>query len=191
MRELPGKLREKLDKRKEVNALRRLADQSGLVDFVSNDYLGFAKSESLYEESGKFLDSKFIQSSGSSGSRLLSGNHPIFDQTEKKIAEYHGSDAALIFNSGYDANLGFFSSVPLRGDLILYDEFAHASIRDGISMSRAKSYKFKHNDLQQLQDLIDRHKTQIADQEGIIYVVTESVFSMDGDSPDLKIISRI
>ena len=191
MRELPGKLKDKLDKRKEVNALRSLEDQGGLVDFVSNDYLGFAREKSLYEESGKFLDNQIIQNSGSTGSRLLSGNHPIFDQTEKRIAEYHGSDASLIFNSGYDANLGFFSSVPLRGDLILYDEYAHASIRDGISMSQAKSYKFKHNDLQQLQDLINRHKTQIANQEGVIYVVTESVFSMDGDSPDLKSITNI
>ena len=94
----------------------------------------------------------------------------------------------MVFNSGYDANLGFFSSVPQRGDIILYDEFSHASIRDGILLSHAKSYKFKHNDLSNLKELLKKHShTELVE----VYIVTESVFSMDGDSPDLKELSKL
>ena len=112
------------------------------------------------------------------------------------LCEFHESETALIFNSGYDANVGFFSSVPQRGDIILYDEYIHASIRDGITLSNAKSYKFKHNDLQDLSNILKRvqhdetsecqaeRSRSLKDSE--IYIVTESVFSMDGDSPDLN-----
>lgn len=118
---------------------------------------------------------------GSGGSRLLTGNHPLFETVESVLCTVHNSESALVFNSGYDANIGLLSSVPQRGDIIFYDGLSHASIRDGIQMSQAKAYKFDHNDLEHLQALINRHK----DCENI-YVVTESVFSMDGDSPDLK-----
>ena len=185
MHELPGKLRDKLNQRKEENALRRLVRQDNLVDFVSNDYLGFANSDALYRDTIKFLEDQQIHKSGSTGSRLLSGNQELIELTEAKVANFHATDAALIFNSGYDANIGFFASVPQRGDLILYDEFSHASIRDGIRMSQAKDYKFNHNDLTHLQGLIERHTDQTTNQKGVVYVVTESVFSMDGDSPDL------
>ena len=185
MQELPGKLRDKLNNRRDADALRSLQVHEDLVDFVSNDYLGFASSDALYRKSKKFLEDQLFLKSGSTGSRLLSGNNRLLELAEERVAKFHNSETALIFNSGYDANLGFFAAVPIRGDLILFDEYAHASIRDGINMSQAKSYKFKHNDLVHLQQLIVRHKDQISDQEGVIYVVTESVFSMDGDSPDL------
>jgi 8-amino-7-oxononanoate synthase len=88
----------------------------------------------------------------------------------------------LVFNSGYDANIGFFSSVPQRGDVVLYDELVHASIRDGIRLGWGRGYKFRHNDLKDLGELLLRY----SGNDGVVYVVTESVFSMDGDSPDLK-----
>jgi 8-amino-7-oxononanoate synthase len=113
---------------------------------------------------------------------LLSGNHKLYDQTETFIASFHDTESALIFNSGYDANVGFFGSVPQRNDVILFDELAHASIRDGIKMSNAKSFKFGHNDLEDLERLILRCQTELVE----VYIVTESVFSMDGDSPDLQ-----
>jgi 8-amino-7-oxononanoate synthase len=103
---------------------------------------------------------------------------------EKFLVDYHKADAALVFNSGYDANVGFFSSVPQRGDIIFYDELVHASIRDGIQMSHAKAFKFAHNNLDDLFKVIERNRNR--DGKGEMYVVTESVFSMDGDSPDLK-----
>ena len=191
MQELPGKLKDKIDDRRETNSLRSLKIQDNLVDFVSNDYLGFASSETLYQQALKFLEDQQLLKSGSTGSRLLSGNNRLLEMAEEKVAHFHNSNSALIFNSGYDANLGFFAAVPVRGDLILFDEYAHASIRDGIRMSQARSYKFKHNDLQHLQQLIERHREEIADQKGVMYVVTESVFSMDGDSPDLVALTNL
>jgi 8-amino-7-oxononanoate synthase len=101
---------------------------------------------------------------------------------ENHLSEYYRAESALVLNSGYDANLGFFSTVPQRGDVILYDERCHASIRDGIRLGQAKSHKFKHNDLKDLQSVTERGR---GDLDSETYVVTESVFSMDGDSPDL------
>jgi 8-amino-7-oxononanoate synthase len=91
----------------------------------------------------------------------------------------------LIFNSGYDANVGFFSAVPQRNDVILYDELSHASIRDGIQLSNAKSYKFQHNDFEDLERIILKLSSD-NQQSTTIFVVTESVFSMDGDTPNLE-----
>ncbi|MFZ4679504.1 MAG: aminotransferase class I/II-fold pyridoxal phosphate-dependent enzyme, partial [Flavobacterium sp.] len=122
---------------------------------------------------------------GATGSRLLSGNHELYQETEQFIAEFHRAESALIFNSGYDANIGFFSAVPQRNDIILYDELCHASIRDGIQMSNAKAYKFQHNDLEELEKLITKF------QPTTVYIVTESVFSMDGDSPNLEELTKV
>ena len=181
MMKLPKKLTNKLNFRKETNSLRSLKTPSHLVDFSSNDYLGFAKSEAIFNETHQFLIDKNIKKNGATGSRLLSGNHQLYNEVETFLSEFHQSESATIFNSGYDANIGFFSSVPQRGDIILYDEFIHASIRDGIQLSNAKSFKFLHNDLEDLEEMLKRVQHDKSD----IYVVTESVFSMDGDSPDL------
>ena len=147
-----------------------------------------AKSEIIFDKTHQFLVDNDIKENGATGSRLLSGNHSLYKNVEQELSEYHNSEATLIFNSGYDANVGFFSSVPQRGDIILYDELIHASIRDGIQLSNAKSFKFKHNDLENLEEQILRQ----SQYKGLtIYIVTESVFSMDGDSPDLKSIAEI
>ncbi|AXP80389.1 8-amino-7-oxononanoate synthase [Mariniflexile rhizosphaerae] len=183
--ELPKKLQQKLETRKEAHALRKLGTVSNLVDFSSNDYLGFSKNETVFNNAHDFLMGHNMKQNGATGSRLLSGNHPLFHTIETILSEFHQSESALIFNSGYDANVGFFSSVPQRGDVILYDEYIHASIRDGIQLSNAKAYKFKHNDLGSLDEMLKRI------QHDTIYVVTESVFSMDGDSPDLAKLSQI
>lgn len=190
MKSLPKKLQQKLKVRKANNALRKLGKQNNLVDFSSNDYLGFSKNKTIFNAAHEFLIEHDIVRNGATGSRLLSGNHELYDITEQHICNFHNSEAALIFNSGYDANVGFFSSVPQRGDIILYDEYIHASIRDGITMSNAKAYKFKHNDLGhlQLKCQTERNKNDLNTD---IYIVTESVFSMDGDSPDLKKLSEI
>jgi 8-amino-7-oxononanoate synthase len=176
----PDKLHQKLAQRRITNSLRSLYSPSDLIDFYSNDYLGFAQSESIFNQAHQFLIDKNLKINGATGSRLISGNHQLYQQTEKLIAAFHNSEKALLFNSGYDANIGLFSSIPQRGDIILYDELIHASIRDGIQLSNAKAYKFKHNDIENLNEILQRI------QHDNIYVVTESVFSMDGDSPDLK-----
>jgi 8-amino-7-oxononanoate synthase len=178
----PKNLTDKLEIRKQNNALRKLAAPNKLIDFSSNDYIGFSKNKAIFEETHQYLiDSDCIQN-GATGSRLISGNHKVYQEAETHIANFHRSESALIFNSGYDANVGFFSSVPQKGDLILYDELCHASIRDGIQLSNAKSYKFKHNDFEDLEKLIERFQTQFAE----VYIVTETVFSMDGDCPNME-----
>ncbi|WP_426090456.1 aminotransferase class I/II-fold pyridoxal phosphate-dependent enzyme [Flavobacterium sp. DSR3-2] len=180
MKHFPENLSAKLEIRKQNNALRQLPLSSKRIDFASNDYLGLAKSEIIFNETQEFLINNKIIQNGATGSRLLSGNHKLYQETEDLIAKFHHSETALIFNSGYDANIGFFGSVPQKGDLILYDELCHASIRDGIQLSNAKAYKFDHNDFEDLEKLILRNPNTI------IYIVTESVFSMDGDCPNLE-----
>jgi 8-amino-7-oxononanoate synthase len=182
---IPKALQQKLHFRKEANALRKLPMPTSGIDFSSNDYLGFAKNEQIFDATHQYLVDNAIKINGATGSRLISGNHNLYDITEKYIATFHQSEAALIFNSGYNANVGFFSAVPQRNDVILYDELCHASIRDGIQMSHAKSYKFQHNDYEDLEAKIS--KIQITNSEfQTIYIVTESVFSMDGDSPNIE-----
>ncbi len=185
MKKFPQSLHQKLQLREQNKALRTLPVATNLVDFSSNDYLGFAQSESIFDQTHQYLLDNNIKINGATGSRLISGNHNLYSITEDYIAQFHQSESALIFNSGYDANVGFFSSVPQRNDIILYDELCHASIRDGIQLSKAKSYKFQHNDFEHLEKLIQKPTTDNR-QPITIYVVTESVFSMDGDSPNLE-----
>lgn len=182
---VPDKLQKKIEERQHNNLLRSLGDTTNLIDFSSNDYLGLSKSKELFVNTHHFLAENLIFENGATGSRLLSGNHSLYTEVEEELCQIHHAEAALLFNSGYTANLGFFSSVPLRGDIILYDELIHASIRDGIQLSNAKSYKFKHNDVENLAEKLAalQHGLQAENQE--IYVVTESVFSMDGDMPNL------
>jgi len=183
---LPKILSDKLEKREQNNALRMLPVSNVLIDFASNDYLGFAKSETIFNQTHHYLLENNIKINGATGSRLISGNHNLYKITEDFIANFHQSETALIFNSGYDANVGFFSSVPQRNDVILYDELCHASIRDGILMSNAKSYKFQHNDFENLEKLITTQLETRNPKPETFYVITESVFSMDGDSPNLE-----
>ena len=161
-------LHNKLEQRKEESSYRQLRlTTPGSVDFSSNDYLGIVKNNLLPATNE-------LPSSGATGSRLLSGNYALIEETEALIASFHDSAAALIFNSGYDANLGLLSSVPQRGDTVLYDYLSHASIRDGIRLSFADAFSFRHNDLNDLEEKLQKAK-------GTIFIVTESVFSMDGD----------
>jgi 8-amino-7-oxononanoate synthase len=190
MKNLPKKLQQKLDDRKATNSLRQLGASTNLVDFSSNDYLGFSKSKVLFDKTHDFLINQNIIQNGATGSRLLSGNHPLYQSVETMLCDFHKSEAALIFNSGYNANVGFFSCVPQRGDIILYDEFIHASIRDGINLSHAKAYKFKHNNLDELERKCQTERSR-SPKESDIYIVTESVFSMDGDSPNLIKLSEL
>ncbi len=160
-------LQKKLNERKENHSFRSLRLSNGKIDFCSNDYLGIVTNSRLQTPNSRLQ-------SGSTGSRLLAGNYPLIEELEKQIAAFHQSEAALIFNSGYDANIGLLSAVPQKGDTILYDQLCHASIRDGIRLSFANSFSFAHNDLTDL-------KKKITNATGTIFIVTESVFSMDGD----------
>lgn len=185
MKSLPLNLEKKIEGRRIENAVRNLIISQNLIDFSSNDYLGFAKSETIYKRASEILKHKNLQQNGATGSRLLTGNSGLYEATETFIANFHEAETALIFNSGYDANLGFFASVPQRGDVVFYDESIHASIRDGIKLGLAKAYKFKHNDPAPL-----RLPPKGGGLAREVYVVTESVFSMDGSRPDLKTLAE-
>jgi len=169
-------LHKKLREREQLQAFRKLKLMQGMVDFCSNDYLGIVKNN-LLQVSAHF-------SHGSTGSRLLSGNYPLAGEAEQLIASFHQAEAALLFNSGYDANVGLLSCVPQKGDTILYDHLCHASIRDGIRLSFAQAFSFKHNDIEDLQK-----KLQSA--TGEVFIVTESVFSMDGDLAPLQEMAKL
>jgi 8-amino-7-oxononanoate synthase len=174
----------KLDERLLAETYRALKPENNLVDFCSNDYLGFARSAALKDKIDEEINKSGLVSNGSTGSRLLSGNSAYTESVEQQIADLHKSEAALIFNSGYDANLGLFSSVPQRGDTIIHDELIHASIIDGARLSFAKRYSFRHNDLHSLED-----KLKCA--PGNCYVAIESVYSMDGDTPPIVAILEL
>jgi len=170
-------LHKKLQERIEQKAFRKLRLTDAQIDFCSNDYLGIVKNNLLtvhqdeeYHKNGRF---------GSTGSRLLAGNYLMIEQTEKMIAAFHDAESGLIFNSGYDANVGLLSCVPQKGDTIVYDYLSHASIRDGIRLSFAQSFSFEHNNIDDLQKKLQK-------ATGNIFVVTESVFSMDGDTAPLE-----
>lgn len=178
--DLPVQLQLQLQNRKEISAFRSLIIPEGKIDFCSNDYLGFATNSSLLTRKHKLISE--LQQDGATGSRLISGNSILFEKTEKDLANFFNADAALIFNSGYTANLGLFSSVPQKNDLILYDEKIHASVIDGMRMSLAARYKFRHNEVNHLSDLITAHR----DKFDAIYVAVESVYSMDGDLAPLN-----
>jgi 8-amino-7-oxononanoate synthase len=169
----------KLDERYSAGTYRKLKPESALIDFCSNDYLGFARSAGLKNKIDEEIKQSGLIANGSTGSRLLSGNAVYTEELERHIASLHKSEAGLIFNSGYDANLGLFSSLPQRGDTILLDELIHASIIDGARLSHANRYTFRHNDLDSLEAKLKRAK-------GICYVAIESVYSMDGDTPPIK-----
>jgi len=167
-------LARRLEERRTNNALRVLRLPEGMVDLCSNDYLGMVTDGWIEKHWGDVM-----LPHGSMGSRLLAGNYPLAEEVEGLLASFHAAPAGLLFNSGYDANLGILSSVPQRGDTILYDELSHASIRDGMRLSFARAFSFAHNDCGELERRLR------AVEGGTVFVVTESVFSMDGDMAPL------
>ncbi len=173
----PEKLDKKLQERKENNSFRTLYTTHNLIDFSSNDYLGFAKNTNIANKIEKELATLPTQN-GSTGSRLLSGNFDFHANLEEELATFFEGASATLYNSGYDANVGLLSCIGQKDDVVLYDELCHASIRDGIRLSHAKSYSFKHNDLTSLQK---KYAQVRKNSFGHIYLVVESVYSMDGD----------
>lgn len=172
-------LQKKLNNRKANHSLRQLQVIEGKTDFCSNDYLGIVRNGLLNGKGSQMA-------TGSTGSRLLSGNNHLAESVEKQVALFHQTEAALLFNSGYDANIGLLASVPNKEDTILYDQLCHASIRDGIRLSFARSFSFLHNDMHDLEQ-------KLSNATGTVFIVTESVFSMDGDYcplPELVTIAR-
>lgn len=174
----------KLQERKDNFSIRNLSAHIPPVDFCSNDYLGFARSGELKKLIDETVATIPNYLNGAGGSRLLSGNTLYTEETEQFIANFHQAESGLIFNSGYDANVGLLSSIPQRGDTIITDELIHASIIDGCRLSHATRYKFLHNNINDLEA-----KLKVA--KGNVFVVVESVYSMDGDIAPLIEISNL
>ncbi len=172
---------QKIQQRQKEGMLRELQfRKDSLIDFCSNDYLGIASSKDFNIYLTDRISSAGFCVSGATGSRLLSGNYNIIEQLEARISKKFNSECALVFSSGYQANIALLSCVALKGDLIFYDESCHASLKDGIRLSLARKVPYKHNNLTDLKQKLSRHKYNNS------FIVTETVFSMDGDTPDIE-----
>lgn len=175
-------LERELHQRRELKEFRTVKRRpSSHVDFSSNDYLGLIDSGTLDTSLRSALTRtpEDLNLSGAGSSRLIAGSSRFIEEFEEWLAGFYGSESALLFTSGYTANLGLISSLGSLNDLVfLYDEQSHASIRDGFRLARVKSYRFFHNDLSHLESLLKTQKKQ-----AIIFV--EAVYSMEGDTAPL------
>lgn len=166
-----------LEKEKE-GSLRQLTVSQNKIDFVSNDYLGLARSAALHQNIEERYHQLPFSKNGSTGSRLLAGNSALAEEVESYLAKIFKAEQAVIFNSGYAANQAALSCIPQKGDTILYDELVHACMHDGLKLSRAERKSFKHNNLQDLED-------QLRETDGKKFIAIESIYSMDGNQAPL------
>lgn len=170
----------------EMGRLRRLSPRAG-VDFASNDYLGLAASGALAEAARAALTRGVA--TGSGGSRLLRGNCPEHEALEAEAAAFFGCESALFFSTGYAANSALVSTLPQRGDLILYDELVHASLHEGLRLTRAEAQGVPHNDAQALEEALAGWRR--AGSRGQAWIAVESLYSMDGDFAPLADLADI
>ncbi|PMD55260.1 PLP-dependent transferase [Hyaloscypha bicolor E] len=187
---LSSKMTSLLSARKANSAFRTLTvSPPTSKDFSSNDFLSLSTSPVLRTAYLSELTSHPDFRLGSSGSRLLDGNSLYAETLEKEIAEFHGAEAALLFNSGFDANEGLFACVPQRGDVVVYDAFIHASVHEGMRLSRAgRKVMFEHNSVPDLERVLSElaRDEEVRDGERNVFVAVESLYSMDGDLCPLK-----
>lgn len=176
------RISEALEKRVSNGRLRQLTILNCPIDFRSNDYLGLAQSAWIQKK----LSQLPTLSLGATGSRLLSGNTIFHQEVEKFLANHYQAEAALLYNSGYDANVGLISTVIRPEDIIFYDEAIHASMHQGIKLSGAKSLAFRHNNNEELKNLLQSHSSN-----GIKWILCESYYSMDGDQAPLKAFTHL
>jgi 8-amino-7-oxononanoate synthase len=182
--EPPLHIVEALKKARADGRYRVLAETTNSsVDFCSNDYLGLSKEVALSINFTELLSETEGQI-GATGSRLVSGTTESHVLLEEKLAQFFRAEAALFFGSGYEANLGLMSCIASRGDTIIFDKNIHASMRDGIRLSQARSYSFRHNDLEDL-------RRKVENAHGEVFVAVESLYSMDGDKAPLDGLFRL
>lgn len=165
-----------------VGLIRQLRVADNLVDFCSNDYLGFARSTELHAAIQRADITLTNARTGATGSRLLTGQTELVEEVEDELSRFYRTEAALIFNSGYDANLGLLACLPRAGDTLITEERIHASMIDGARLSYATRHRFRHNDLNDLETKL----RLAAEQAGPVFVAVESVYSMDGDVAPLR-----
>ena len=183
-------LSDQLNTRESEGLLRSLQNLAGMIDFCSNDYLGLSKNPDLAQsiQQEVLLRAKKGQTlaHGATGSRLISGHSPIFDEFEQACAEMHRAEAALLFASGYDANVGLIAALAQEGQVVFCDQLLHASLIDGLRLCKAEKRIFKHNDLEDLVKLVEQYP-----KETPKWIVVESIYSMDGDMAPLAELMNI
>ncbi len=184
MKSITPQMQQRLDERKTKGNLRSLPSIQLPHDFTSNDYLGLARSQALGQMIANRLAELGAPAHGGTGSRLLSGNSDFAMALEQKLAGIFNGEAALVFGSGYQANLCLISSVAQKGDTIIYDQLSHVCLKEGAWLSKAQTFAFLHNDLEDLE-------RRLKAAEGNKFVVVESVYSMDGDVAPLKEIATL
>mgnify|MGYP004708079213 FL=1 len=151
-----------------------------LLNLSSNNYLNIADNQAITQE---FLDNVGNRYSfGSASARLLTGTLPVYQELEDLLSSLYGKESALLYNSGYHANVGISSALNQKGDVVFSDKLNHASIIDGMRLSEGKFFRFPHNDMHALEKLLERERKNFNNA----FIITESVFSMDGDIEDLK-----
>lgn len=151
-----------------------------LLNLSSNNYLNIADNQAITQE---FLDNVGNRYSfGSASARLLTGTLPVYQELEDLLSSLYGKESALLYNSGYHANVGISSALNQKGDVVFSDKLNHASIIDGMRLSDGKFFRFPHNDMRALEKLLERERKNFNNA----FIITESVFSMDGDIEDLK-----
>ena len=155
-----------------------------VINLCSNNYLGFANHERLINASKEAIDKYGV---GAGAVRTISGNIEIHEELDRKIAEFKKEEAAIAYQSGYLANLGVIQAITDRGDLIISDSLNHASIIDGVRLSRADKVVYNHNDMEELEQIL---KTRRKDYNEVL-IITDGVFSMDGDLANLPEIVRL
>ena len=153
-------------------------DNKKYLNLSSNDYLGIAEDRKILKNFLKIADF----SMGSASSRLLTGGSYVYAKLECLLAALYRKDKALIFNSGYHANTGIMSALLSKRDVVFCDKLNHASILDGIKLSEAKMFRYKHLDYEHLEELLQKNRNEY----DTAIIVTESLFSMDGDIADLN-----
>ena len=159
-------------------------DGQSVINFSSNDYLGLARHPALIARANHYLDS---YGAGTTASRLVCGSYPIFSHLESRLASAKGTEAALIMNSGFQANATLIPALVNRDSLVLADRLCHNSIVQGILLSRAQLHRFRHNDLDHLRQLLQQH----GQNQRRTLIITETVFSMDGDQCPLEQLTAI
>ena len=161
-------------------------DGKEMLNLSSNDYLGLSSNPRLAEEFRRETDTMALGYSAVS-SRLLSGNHQYYKMLEDDLSDLYGKESALVFNSGYHANIGILPALSRKGDLVIADKLVHASIIDGLRLCEAQMLRYRHLDYEHLRSLLLQHREEYAN----VFIVTESVFSMDGDIADLQQLCEI
>jgi 8-amino-7-oxononanoate synthase len=174
-----NKLQAQLETAKQNFLFRQVQAAPNGIDFCTNDYLGIIKDNLIHHWLQQNMDPKLL-THGNGASRLLGGNSALITQTENYIAQFHNAEAAMLFSNGYMANYALIATLAQKNDIILYDQLIHASLRAGIKASLANSYSFEHNNINDAVKKLSQIKC-----EGTIFIVSETVFSMDGDLANL------